>query len=60
MDYMDLNEACPKDSFPLPHINQIVDVTVEHDMLSFLKAFSGYHQIPMFPLDKEKMTFITP
>ena len=60
VDYTDLNDACPKDSFPLPHIDHIVDASVEHGMLSFLDAFSGYHQIPMHPLDAEKTSFITP
>ena len=57
---MDLNDACPKDNFPLPRIDQIVDVSVGHDMLSFLDAFSGYHQIHMHPPDAEKTYFITP
>ena len=60
MDYTDLNEACPKDSFPLPRIDQIVDASTEHGKLSFLNAFSGYHQIPMYPHDAQKTTFITP
>ena len=60
VDYTDLNEACPKDSFLLPRIDHIVDATVEHRILSFLDAFSRYHQIPMHPLDSEKTTFITP
>ena len=60
MDYMDLNEVCPKDSFPLPRIDQIVDTSVELGMLSFLDAFSGYHQITMHPPNAEKTTFITP
>ena len=60
VDYTDLNEACPKDSFPLPRIDQIVDASVGHGMLSFLDAFSRYHQIPMHPPDVEKTTFITP
>ena len=59
VDYTDLNEACPKDSFPLPRINQIVDALVKHGMLSSLDTFSGYHQIPMQPPDAEKTTFIT-
>ena len=59
MDYTDLNEACPKDSFPLPRIDQIVDASAGHGMLSFLDAFSGYHQIPMHPPEAEKTTFIT-
>ena len=60
VDYMDLNDACPKDSFPLPCINHIVDASVGHKMVSFLDAFSGYHQIPMHPSDAEKTSFITP
>ena len=60
VDYTDLNDACPKDSFSLPRINQIVDALAGHGMLSFLDAFSGYHQIPMYPSDAEKTSFITP
>ena len=60
MDYTDLNDACPKDSFPLPRIDQIVDASTGHGMLSFLDAFSGYHQILMHPPDAEKTSFITP
>ena len=60
VDYMDLNDACTKDSFPLPRIDHIVDESAGHGMLSFLDAFSGYHQIPMYPPDAEKSSFITP
>ena len=60
IDYTDLNDAYPKDSFPLPRIDQIVDASSGHGMLSFLDAFSGYHQIPMYPPDAKKTTFITP
>nr|CAN82844.1 hypothetical protein VITISV_005761 [Vitis vinifera] len=60
VDYTNLNNACPKDSFPLPRIDQIVDSTAGQGMLSFLDAFSGYHQIPMSPADKEKTAFIMP
>ena len=60
VDYTDLNDACPKDNFPLPRIDQIVDASTEHRMLSFLDAFSGYHQIPMHPPDAKKTSFITP
>ena len=60
MDYTDLNDACPKDSFPLPHIDQIVDASARHGTLYFLNAFSGYHLIPMHPPDAEKTYFITP
>ena len=60
MDYTYLNEACPKDNFTLPRIDQIVDASAGHGMLSFLNAFSGYHQIPMHLPDAEITTFITP
>nr|CAN66354.1 hypothetical protein VITISV_004958 [Vitis vinifera] len=60
VDYTNLNNACPKDSFPLLRIDQIVDSTSGQGMLSFLDAFSGYHQIPMSPDDEEKTAFITP
>ena len=60
VDYTDLNEACSKDSFPLPRIDHIVDASARHGMLSFLDAFSGYHQIPMHSLDVEKAAFIPP
>ena len=43
MDYTNLNEACPMDSFPLPRINKIVDASARHGMPSFL--FSGHHKI---------------
>ena len=60
VDYTDLNDACPKDSFPLPCMDQILDASTGHGMLSFLDAFSGYHQIPIHPPDAEKTSFITP
>ena len=52
--------TCPKDNFPLPRIDQIVDASAGHGILSFLDAFSGYHQIPMYLPDAEKTSFITP
>ena len=58
VDYTDLNEARPKDSFLLQRIDQIVDASIRHGMLPLLDAFSGYHQIPMHPHDAEK-TFVT-
>ena len=47
VDYTGLNKACPKDPFPLPRIDQIVDSTAGCETLSFLDAYSGYHQIAM-------------
>ena len=43
VDYSNLNDACPKDTFPFPHIDQIVDATVGHQLLSFLDTYSGYN-----------------
>ena len=60
MDYTDLNDTCPKDSFPLTCIDQIVDASAGHGILSFLDAFSGCHQIPMHTPNAEKTSFITP
>ena len=60
VDYTNLNEACPKDSFPLPRIDHVSIGFFGHGMLSFRDAFSRYHQIPMHPPDTEKTAFITP
>ena len=59
VDFRDLNKASPKDDFPLPHIDLLVDGTAGHSMLSFMDGFSGYNQILMAPEDMEKTTFIT-
>ena len=58
IDFTDINKACPKDSFPLPRIDLIVDATVGHELLSFMDAFSGYNQISMDPDDQEKTSFV--
>jgi hypothetical protein len=60
VDFTSLNKACPKDPYPLPRIDQIVDSTAGCDLLCFLYAFSGYHQIKMASEDEEKTAFITP
>ena len=59
VDFTDLNQACPKDSFPLPRIDQLVDSTVGHKLLTFMDAFFRYNQIQMAEEDQEKTTFIT-
>jgi hypothetical protein len=59
VDFTDLNKACPKDSFPLPRIDALVDSTSGYELLSFMDAFSGYNQILMHPRDREKTAFIT-
>ena len=59
INFIDINRACPKDSFPLPRIDLIVDATACHELLSFMVTFSGYNQISMDPSDQEKTSFVT-
>ena len=59
VDYTSLNKACPKDHFSLPCIDQIVDSTSGCETLSFLEAYSGYHQIAMKESDQVATSFIT-
>ena len=59
VDFTDLNKACPKDSYPLPRIDTLVDSTVRNQLLSFMDAFSGYNQIKMEEADQEKTFFVT-
>ena len=60
VDFRDLNKANPKDDFPLPHIDVLVDNTAGHALLSFMDGFSWYNQIKMALEDMEKSSFITP
>ncbi|KAJ9544850.1 hypothetical protein OSB04_024557 [Centaurea solstitialis] len=59
IDFTDLNKACPKDPFPLPHIDVMVDATSGHELLTFMDAYSGYNQISMHMDDQEKTAFMT-
>jgi len=59
VDYTDLNKACPKDSYPIPRIDQLVDSTAGNELMSFMDAYSGYNQISMDSSDEEKTAFIT-
>ena len=59
VDFTYLNNACPKDSFPLPRIDQLVDSLAGHELLTFMDAFLGYNQILMKEEDKEKTAFVT-
>ena len=58
VDFTDLNKSCPKDSFPLPRIDQLMDSTTGHKLLMFMDAFSGYNQIRMAEEDQKKTSFI--
>jgi hypothetical protein len=59
IDFTSLNKACPKDNFPLPRIDKIVDSTARCEVMSLLDCFSGYHQIYMKEEDKASTSFIT-
>jgi len=59
VDFTDLNKACPKDSYPLPSIDALVDSAFGCRLLSFLDVFSGYNQIMMHPRDECKIAFMT-
>uniref|UniRef100_A0A2N9H9A6 Uncharacterized protein n=1 Tax=Fagus sylvatica TaxID=28930 RepID=A0A2N9H9A6_FAGSY len=59
VDYRDLNRASPKDNFPLPHIDTLVDNTATNAVFSFMDGFSGYNQIKMAEEDKSKTAFVT-
>ena len=59
VDFTDLNKVCLKDSFPLPMIDQLVNSTTGHKLLSFMDAFSRYNQILMDEDDQEKKLLVT-
>ena len=59
IDFTDVNRACPKDSFPLPRIDLIIDATAGHELLNFMDVFSGYNQISMDLDYQEKTSFVT-
>jgi len=59
IDYIDLNKACSKDSYPLSSIDRLINGASVFPVLSFLDAYSGHNQIPMLNQDEEKMTFMT-
>ncbi|XP_072064357.1 uncharacterized protein [Arachis hypogaea] len=60
VDYTDLNKACPKDPYPLPNIDTLVDASSGYKYLSFMDAYSRYNQTPMHQPDQEKTSFLTP
>jgi ribonuclease HI len=60
IDFTSLNKAYPKDNFPLPRIDKIVDSVAGCEVMSLLDCFSGYHQIYMKEEDKASTGFITP
>ena len=60
VDFRNPNKACPKDEFPLPNIDLLVDLAVGSSMFSFMDGYSGYNQIRMAAKDVEKTAFRIP
>jgi hypothetical protein len=60
IDFTDLNKTCPKDEFPLPRIDSLVDAAATSELMSLLDCYSGYHQIWMKKDNEPKTSFITP
>ena len=58
VDFTDLNWVCPKDSYPLPWIDILVDLTTRHQLLSFMDAFFGDNQIKLEEADQKKTSFV--
>ena len=59
-NFCDLNRAYPKDNFPTPFIDQILDECVGSEVFSFMDGFSGYNQIQIKAEDQHKIAFICP
>ena len=59
VDFTDLNKVCPKDGYPLPRVDVLVDFTAQHQLLSFMDAFYRYKPIRMDKSDQEKTSFVT-
>ncbi|GJS73333.1 hypothetical protein Tco_0706174 [Tanacetum coccineum] len=60
IDYRKLNDATRKDHFPLPFMDQMLERLAGNEYYFFLDGFSGYFQIPIDPLDQERLTFHLP
>jgi hypothetical protein len=58
--YRDINKVCPKDNFPTPFVDQIIDDYVGSEIFSLMDCFLGYNQINILPADQHKTTFICP
>jgi hypothetical protein len=59
VDYTDLNKVFPKDAYPLPNIDKLVDISPSYKLMFFMDAYFGYNQIPMDINDRKHTTFTT-
>jgi hypothetical protein len=60
VDYRDINKDCPKDNYPIPFVDQIVDDCAGSEIFSLMDDFSGYNQINILPADQHKTAFSFP
>ena len=60
VDYRNVNHACPKDNYPTPFIDQIVDDYDDYKIYSLMDDFYGYNKMNILPTDQHKTTFICP
>jgi hypothetical protein len=60
VDYRDINKSCPKENYPTPFINQIIDECARSEIFSLMASFSSYNQINILPVDQHKNSFIFP
>ena len=60
IDYRELNATCPKNKFPLPNMDIMIDSTSGQSLMSFMDGFSEYNQIKIYAKDVEKTVFLTP
>lgn len=58
VNFRDLSKACPKDYYPLSHIDQLIDSTAGHQFIFMMDPYHGYHQIPLAQEDQDKVSFI--
>ena len=59
VDFTELNKSCPKDNYPFLQVDVLVDSMAQHQLLSFMEAFSGYNQFKMDEVNQEKILFVT-
>jgi len=60
VNYRDVNQACPKENYPTPSIDQIIDECTGCEIFSFVDGFFRYNQINIHPLYQSKFAFICP
>ncbi len=58
VDFRTFNAATKKDPYPLPFIDEVINIIVGHEVYTFVDGFSKYHQISIAPEDRYKIAFV--